>query len=1163
MLLPLNPQPATTRYTPPGAVVPPRCIMKSLNFEFLRPRRAAMADLGGFAERYAYSDPPSCLLKLRSLLEEMVESIYAEQRLPQPERAGLNDLMNEAVFVDLVPNVVREKMHALRLRGNKAAHGDAVRPETIEPLLRHAHDVASWFFITIDAGRLPGVGKFAPPPVVPLDEQTKGELKREKKVLAEELARQEARLQQVLTKLEQERAKHDAEARAAKEALAELKAIGEQAAASLNFSEAQTRRFLIDTALVDAGWTVGPKGVDTDQVGQEVRLHGIPNNVTGDGYADYVLWGADGLPLAVVEAKRTAKDGEQGRTQSWTYATALERKHGRRPVMFYTNGMDIWIWDDGAPSAGSPPTPRKIYGFYSKDSLEYLLFQHRNKEQLELVEPNKDIAGRMYQIEAIKRVTERFSEGHRHALIAQATGTGKTRVAVSLCDVLSRAKWAKRILFLCDRRELRKQADGVFKEFLPGEPRVMVSSATSADRDKRVYLATYPAMMQCFESFDVGFFDLIIADESHRSIYNKYRDLFYYFDALQVGLTATPIRLLDRNTYRLFGCEDKDPTFNYTLGEAIKHDPPYLVPPQVVRVTTRFQREGIRYSKMTDEQKRQLEQQAADAAAFEHDPSDLDNRIFNKDTTRSILRNVMEHGIRDAQESLPGKTIIFARNHKHAIHLGEVFTELYPRYGGHFCRVIDNYDPQAEQLIDDFKDPNNQMRIAISVDMLDTGIDVPEVVNLVFAKPITSYVKFWQMIGRGTRLCRDLFGPGKDKTEFLIFDHWGNFTYFEEEYVEVQPPREVSLMERVFVARVTLAATALEKMEEEVFELAIDLIAADIRTLQTSRAIDVRDRWRDLQTLGAQATLEQFAAATRAALIDTVGPLMRWADIRDDEDAYRFDLLVAELQTELLRASGRIADLKGRLLSEVDALQKNLNPVKAKAETIKRVHTPEFWAEVTALTLDEARVELRSIMKHKVRVRPPGLEPRTIDVKDGDEARYTHVPTYEGQELIAYRHRVEGVLNEHFQDNPILARIRAGEAVSEADLEDLARMVLHIDPLIDLKHLPVHINTKGDLHRALRSIVGLDGAAVDRAFTAFTHKHPELTPTQRRFLAMLQAHICANGGLEIDRLYERPFTTLDPNGIDGIFEDDEAVITELLDIVIRFNLPDLSTGISS
>ena len=1122
-----------------------------------------MADLGGFAERYAYSDPPSCLLKVRSLLEQMVECIYVEQRLPRPDRAGLNDLMLQAMFEDLVPLVVRGKMHALRIRGNKAAHGEPVQRATIEPLLRHAHDVAAWFFITFDGGRLAGAGSFTPPPVVPLDEQTKGEIKREKKELAEELARQEARLQQVLVELEQERAKRDAEVRAAKEELSELKAIGVRAATDLKFSEAQTRRFLIDTALVDAGWNVGPKGVDTEHVGQEVLLHGVPNNDTGDGYADYVLWGDDGLPLAVVEAKKTAKSAEQGRTQSWTYATALERKHGRRPVMFYTNGIDIWIWDDGVPCAGTPPPPRKIYGFYSKDSLEYLHFQRGNKEQLELVAPNKDIAGRMYQIEAIKRVTERFSEGHRRVLIAQATGTGKTRVAVSLCDVLSRAKWAKPILFLCDRRELRKQADGVFKEFLPGEPRVMVSAATAADRDKRVYLATYPAMMQCFESFDVGFFDLIIADESHRSIYNKYRDLFRYFDALQVGLTATPVRLLDRNTYSLFGCEDRDPTYHYTLDEAIRHEPPYLVPPRVVKVTTRFQREGIHYSQMTDEQQRQLEQQVADAVAFEHDANEIDNRLFNKDTTRSILRNLMEHGIRDAQGSLPGKTIIFARNHKHAIHLGEVFTELYPKYGGHFCRVIDNYDPKAEQLIDDFKDPTNPMRIAISVDMLDTGIDVPQVVNLVFAKPIRSYVKFWQMIGRGTRLCRDLFGPGKDKTEFLIFDHWGNFDYFDEEYVEVQPPREISLMEKVFVARVNLASASLAKMEDEVFQLAIGLIAADIRTLQTSRAIDVRDRWRDLQTLGAQATLEQFAAATRAVLIDTVGPLMRWADIRDDEDAYRFDLLIAELQTELLRGSGRIADLKGRLLSEVDALQKNLNPVKAKAETIKLVHTPEFWAAVTALTLDGVRSELRSIMKHKVRVRPPVLDPRTIDVEDGGEARHSHVPTYEGQELIAYRHRVEDVLNEHFRDNPILARIRVGQAVSEADLDDLARMVLHIDPQIDLKHLPVQINTKGDLHRALRSIVGLDAGAVDQAFTAFTHKHLELTSHQYRFLAMLKAHICANGGLEIERLYEAPFTTLDPNGIDGIFKDDESLITELLDIVIRFNLPDISGGKAS
>ena len=428
---------------------------------------------------------------------------------------------------------------------------------------------------------------------------------------------------------------------------------------------------------------------------------------------------------------------------------------------------------------------------------------------------------------------------------------------------------------------------------------------------------------------------------------------------MQVGLTATPVRLLDRNTYGLFGCEDQDPTFNYSLDEAINSSPPYLVPFRVVKVTSKFQRDGIKYSQMTDEQRRQLEQQVEDAETVEHESSDLDKRIFNRDTTRNIIRNLMENGIRDAAGSLPGKTIVFVRNHNHAEHLQEIFYDMYPNYGGHFCRVIDNYDAHASQLIDDFKDPQNALRIAISVDMLDTGIDVPEVVNLVFAKPVKSYVKFWQMIGRGTRLCAGLLGPGQDKTEFLIFDHWGNFEYFDEHYQETLPPPQKSLQQRVFDARIALAKTALDKMDEIVFQLAIRLIEADINGLKEAKSIEVRDHWYDLQELGRLETLEAFSADTHARLLSIAAPLMRWVDVRGHEDAYRFDELMTNLEIERLLGSGRYDDLRGEVLNAVDGLQKNLNQVKAKAETIRRLQEPAYWDDATVPQLDQVRTELR------------------------------------------------------------------------------------------------------------------------------------------------------------------------------------------------------------
>ncbi len=953
--------------------------MKSKNFEFLRDKRAELATLGAFAERYSTTDPSSALVKLRTFVEQVVEDIYDARNLPKALRANLNDLLMASVFEDSVPDIVIQKMHALRIRGNRAAHGEAAAKDTVRSLLKEAFDVGRWFHVVFDAGNPDEIPAFSALEDT-VQEVTKGSLKRQKKELLQKLARQEAQLSDVLKSLDEERKSREELERATEAELASLRTAGQTAATELEFSEAETRKFLIDALLVEAGWDVGANGADTQEVGQEIKVDGQPTK-SGDGYADYVLWGDNGKPLAVVEAKKTSKSAEAGRTQAKLYADSLEKRHDQRPIIFYTNGVNTHLWDD----AQNFP-PRKLYGFYSKDSLEYLHFQRSQKKTLELVAPKPEIAGRMYQMEAIKRVTERFSEGHRNSLIVQATGTGKTRVSISICDVMLRANWAKRILFLCDRRELRKQADNTFKEFLPTEPRVFVTSKTASDREKRIYLATYPAMIKCFETFDVGFFDLIIADESHRSIYNKYRDIFRYFDACQVGLTATPIHLVDRNTYDLFGCEDRDPTASYTFEEAINHSPRYLTPFRVSKVTTKFLRDGIKYSQMTADEQRQLEAQREDAQLIEHESTDIDRKIFNKDTSRHILRNLMENGISDESGSLPGKTIVFARGHKHAEHLSEVFSELYPMYGGNFCRVIDNYDPRAEQLIDDFKNPDHELRIAISVDMMDTGLDVPEIVNLVFAKPIKSYVKFWQMIGRGTRLCPNLFGPGMHKTEFLIFDHWGNFEYFDEHFEEQSPAPTKSLMERVFRTRVEFARVALEKMNEVAFQGAIKLIRADINFLKNSKAIGVRDHWKNLQELGSEATLKSFAAATHAALVDIVSPLMRWCDIRGNEDAYRHDLLMTSMQTSLLQESGEYADLAGQLKDEVEALPKNLNQVKAKTDSILQVRSDEFWESASLADLEHLRTDLRSIMKHKIVIAAPRrrLSTRPADDEHAD-----------------------------------------------------------------------------------------------------------------------------------------------------------------------------------
>ncbi|MGH7285007.1 MAG: DEAD/DEAH box helicase family protein [Polyangiaceae bacterium] len=763
--------------------------------------------------------------------------------------------------------------------------------------------------------------------------------------------------------------------------------------------------------------------------------------------------------------------------------------------------------------------------------------------------PDLAIADRIYQLEAVKRVSERFEKKFRRALLVQATGTGKTRVAISICDLLMRANWAKRILFLCDRRELRRQADNAFKEFLPNEPRVTVGATTSSDRDKRIYLATYPAMMKCFETFDVGFFDLVIADESHRSIYKKFRELFLYFDALQVGLTATPVHFIDRDTFKLFGCENNDPTSNFGLKEAVEASPPYLVPFRVREFESKFRTDGFKYSEMSPEQRRELEDQEADPTTVEHEASALDRDVFNIDTSRTVLRSLMEEGIRDETGMQLGKTIVFARNHNHAVHLEKVFNDLYPQYGGTFCRVIDNQEKRAEQLIDDFKDKENELTIAISVDMLDTGIDVPEVVNLVFAKSVKSYVKFWQMIGRGTRLCRNLFGAGEDKTEFLIFDHGRNFWFFEVKYKETQPAPKKSLLQHLFEARISVAQAALDTMNESVFQATVDLLVKDIRDVLDSKSIEVRDARRDLELLSSRDTLAQFAPATKANLLAIAAPLMQWRNIRGSEDAYRFDLLVTRLEEAVLRSSPRVADLRAAVEDEVTLLMKNQNPVKAKAETIKAVQSKEFWASVAVPALEGVRTELRGIMKYQAQSVGPKLSPRVFDISD-PVVGVNRTPKLDGLELVEYRHRVEKVLRDHLMNDPTLQRIRAGKPVRDEDLETLTKLVLQVDDKANLKHL-VQPDTKQSLLDVLRGLVGLDADAVDAAFTGFVHKHPHLSAQQLRFLQLLKNHISQNGGIEIERLYEPPFTTLHANGIDGVFTE-TAQVNEILAILAAF-----------
>lgn len=1139
--------------------------LQSLNFEPLRASYPELANLAAHAEQYLHADPESALVKLRSFAERLVDHIYTKLRLPQAPQSKFVDLLNNASFAMLANQLVLDKLHLLRKLGNSAAHGEAIRPMDANRALHEAWQVARWMHVSIVGGKTEDFSAFREPPIEGID--SKATIKREKKRLAEENAAKEAKIQVMLAELASLRAAEKSMRDAINAAnqpvpQTELAAISEVTASivqQLHFSEDHTRQYLIDRDLALAGWKVPSVGQNSAAVGLEVEVQ-HQSTPSGIGYADYVLWDDNGKPLAVIEAKRSSKDARTGQQQARFYADGLEKMHGQRPMIFFTNGHDIWVWDDAMDYP-----PRKVYGFYSKDTLQYRIsFQRKNRLDLLKVQPDGHIAGRLYQIETLTRVKERFASQHRKVLIVQATGTGKTRVAIALSKLMIEARWAKRILFLCDRKELRKQAKKVFNDYLKEPIYVFGQKNEVGQQDARIYIGIYQGLINQYENFDVGFFDLIIADESHRSIYNQYGDIFTYFDALQVGLTATPVEMVSRSTCRLFGCDYKTPTANYTLEDAVRDG--NLVPFKVVTHTTKFMRDGIKGHDLNDEQIAQLEEQGIDPNALEFDHKEIDQAVYNKDTNRVILRNLMDNGIRDADGQLPGKSIIFARNIRHARLLAELFDELYPQFAGKFCAVIHSDELRAEQLIDDFKGgdscKNDALRIAISVDMLDTGIDVPEVVNLVFAKPVKSKVKFWQMIGRGTRLCPNLFGQGEDKKEFLIFDHWNNFAYHEMEPEEAEPKVPKSLAQHRYEARLQLAQAALRSHELAAFAMARDLLLADARALD-DLTIAVRDNWRAVQQARNEDTINTFSPATVQMLADTIAPLLNALDHRGEGDALRWDILLAEAQLSSLTQPHKPNPCRADIIAWLERLPPNLNAVRAKAAELKAIKSETYWDKPNFAMLETSRLALRELMHLAERPRlEPSLSPAYIDVaEEASEYQVTLRKTnIRSVDASIYRQSVEAALRPLFDSSPVLQRIRDGLSVSDAELDQLNSLIHTRNPSVDLQVLrEFYADTAAPLADILRTIVGMDAKAVEARFAAFAQKH-QLDSHQLRFLGMLKDQICKSGSIRLETLFEAPYTSIHSEGLGGVFPHDEQ-LDELAGIIRSFGEVPSLTGL--
>lgn len=1121
---------------------------QSMNFEHIQHKWPELHQLAIFAEEYVISDPQSALVKMRCFAEKVVSYLYQELRLPVLGNATIYDKLTADDFTGVVPRMITDKLHAIRKSGNQAAHEGKVDQQQAIWILKETFFIASYLYMAYGNGKQQDCPEFSVPQQIKPAAQTGADYSKKNKQLTKMLADNQARLKLALKELvNAEQAQKIAQQEAAvlkqninQQKIDNVKDINKKITSSFDFNEAETRARIIDMDLRAAGWNVSLDTSSTEQVGKEIKVDNQPTP-SGTGYVDYVLWDDDGKPLAVIEAKAARHSVEKGREQAKLYVDALEKQYGQRPVIFYSNGYDIRILDD-AQGYNS----RKLYGYYSKDSLQYLIKQRTFKKDLNTTPIDTGVAGRMYQMETISRVCERFTDKHRKSLIVQATGTGKTRVSIALAKRLLDAKWAKRVLFLCDRKELRKQAAIAFNDFTNEPIYVVGKSKKGAAESARVFIGTYPGMMGIFQKYDVGYFDLIVADESHRSIYNIYGDIFKYYDALEVGLTATPVEMVSRSTCELFGCDFKMPTANYPLEKAIEEG--NLVPYKIVSFTTKFLREGISKDSLTDEQIAQLEEQGVDPNTLEFNAKQIDDAIKNKGTNRAILRNLMDKGLRDIDGQLPGKSIVFARNIQHAELLATLFGEMYPQLGSNFCRVIHSKYERADELIDDFKSSEeNSIRIAVSVDMLDTGIDVPECVNLVFAKPIKSKVKFWQMIGRGTRLCKDLYGAGKDKEHFLIFDHWNNFEYFDMDPNEEDVKQSKSLTQKVFESRLALAETVLKKADITTFDEVTKLIHQDICALDM-HTIAVRDNWQVVEACKDEKIINQFAPQTKANLFEHIAPLMQWRNIMGQSEAYRLDNEIAQLQTLLYIDPNKIDMAKASFISKVESLHMHLNEVRAQASDIAEIQQSNYWQELSFESLEKSRLALRSIIHLRNKGTQPPEPELIIDVRE-DEAQY--ITQQRATKIISidyqiYRQEVEKTLAPLFESDSVLQKIRTGLPVTDADLAHLNSLIHTQNPNVDLNTLKEFFpESSARVDEILRTIVGLDKDAIDTRFTDFVQQiHTHINAKQQRFISLLKNHLVRYGSINIQQLYDAPFTQVHDMGLDGVFSEQQADVIE-------------------
>lgn len=1077
------------------------------NFSFLTtyPAYALFAPAAVEAEKVFASSPAMCAVGCRKALELAVKWVYsADNTMQMPYKDNLQSLLHEPSFRFAVDGNTWGKLPFIVKLGNLAVHTErAVQPGDALASLRSLFEFIQWVDYCygdsyeerqFDEAKLPAER-------VALDAK---KVKEQEGLLAEKDGEIEALRRQV--------EEMSARITAAKEEHKETRRFVPE-----DLSEFKTRKIYIDVDMKQMGWKF--TGPDAD-VQEEYPVEGMTGAAGKTGYADYVLFGRDGLPLAVVEAKRTSKDPNTGRKQAMLYADCLERRFGRRPMLFTTNGFETYFWDD------QTGPQRKVSGIFSKDDLQKLMDRRTERKDLLSVSVDDKITDRYYQKEAIRAVCGQITQGFRKHLLVMATGTGKTRTASSLTDVLSRGKYVTNILFLADRTALVKQARDDFKKYLPDMSLCNLCS-NKDDRNARIVFSTYPTILNAIDDtktkdgqrlFSPAHFDLILIDESHRSIFKKYRAIFEYFDALLVGLTATPKTDVDRNTYDFFEMEHDVPTYAYDYETAVEQDH-VLVRYYNYEVTTKFLDEGITYDDLSEADRQRYEDDfVEDGFLPDFIPSEKLNKfVFNESTVDTVLQDLMERGIKVAGGDRIGKTIIFAQNKRHAEFILQRFNALYPSCKGSFAQRVICDDAYAQTVIDDFKIADKPPYIAVSVDMMDTGIDVPECVNLVFFKKVRSKTKFWQMIGRGTRLCPNLTcvdqidGEYTDKKRFLIFDYCGNFEFFRQHKDGYESKETKTLTENIFGKRIKLVALLQENAyQEDAFQAwragLVDICRGQVEALNPD-LITVKLNMRYVEKYRNPGAFSSLSEGDKQELLEHIAPIVSMDD--PDEFAKRFDNFMYGLMLAAVEQMPSFKHAKKQLCDIAASLERraNIPQVSAKLPVIRELQSDTFWCANDLLSFEQVRKELRGLIQFIVDDGPgrnimTRLTDPVLEQKEGVQLDAAY-------DFEDYRAKVNRYVNEH-GDTLAIYKLTHNIPLAAGDYQELERV------------LTSELGSEEDYRREfgetpfgllIRSIAKLDHQAAMEAFSAFINDQ-SLNQRQIAFVHKVIAHIEQNGYME-------------------------------------------------